>query len=294
MTYSIVARDPATGAMGVAVQSHAFSCGSIVTWGEAGVGVVATQATVDVSYGPLGLEAMGAGQPATAALAALLAVDSDADVRQVAFLDATGATAVHTGGTCIPAAGHRARADLSCQANMMLRDTVPDAMVAAYDSADGDLAERLVAALDAAEGERGDLRGRQSAALLVVGGAIARHAGDGRLLELRVEDHPEPLVELRRLLEVKRAYDRMDRASLDLSGDVVAASAEYQRAQEVLGGNVEPTFWHCVHLASAGRLDQARALLPRLEADTGEWVELLRRLPAAALLPAGVVEQLLS
>ena len=210
-TYSIVARDPATGELGVAVQSHWFSVGSVVTWAEPGVGAVATQSFVEVSYGPLGLELMQAGKTAEQALAALLAADPHPQVRQVAMVDRHGNVAAHTGDSCIAAAGHQTGEQYSVQANLMERDTVWGAMARAYESAEGDLAERLMASLEAAEAEGGDIRGRQSAAILVVPAA-----GEGRpwretVVDLRVEDHPRPLAELRRLLRVHRAYQHMNR-----------------------------------------------------------------------------------
>ena len=167
-TYSIVARDPVTGDLGVAVQSHWFSVGSVVTWAQAGVGAIATQSFVEVSYGPLGLELMKAGKTAPEALKALLAVDESADVRQVAMVDRHGNVAVHTGKKCIAAAGHHEGSQFTTQANLMEKDTVWGAMATAYETAEGDLAERLMSALEAAQEEGGDIRGKQSAAILIV------------------------------------------------------------------------------------------------------------------------------
>jgi uncharacterized Ntn-hydrolase superfamily protein len=172
-TYSIVARDPETGQLGVAVQSHWFSVGAIVPWAEAGVGAVATQSFVEPSYGPLGLALMRAGKSAPEALKSLLASDAQADVRQVAMIDAQGRVASHTGVYCIAAAGHRIGANYSAQANLMLKETVWDAMAKAFESAKGDLADRLLSALEAAQGEGGDIRGKQSAAIVVVTGKDA-------------------------------------------------------------------------------------------------------------------------
>src|SRR6266436_220725 len=167
-TYSIVARDPGSGELGAAVQSHYFATGAVVTWADAGVGAVATQAMVDPDYGKLGIELMRAGKSAPETLAALLAADAGREIRQVAMLDAQGRVAAHTGSLTIPAAGHLVGEQFSVQANMMTRATVWPAMAAAYRAARGDLAERMIAALEAAEGEGGDIRGRQSAAMLVV------------------------------------------------------------------------------------------------------------------------------
>lgn len=295
MTYSIVARDPGTGAMGVAVQSHWFSTGSVVPWAEAGVGAVATQAFAEPSYGPLGLELIRGGKAAADALRALVTTDEAADRRQVAMVDTEGRVATHTGEGCIAEAGHVTGEGFTCQANMMLRDTVPEAMADAYSSSGGELADRFLAALDAAEAEGGDVRGRQSAALLVVEGQSTGRPYADRVLELRVEDHPGPLAELRRLVGVKRSYDRMSRGDeLMASGDEEAAAREYAAAQEAVPDNVEFTFWRGVTLATQGRVDEARELLARTRDATGEWDELLRRLPAAGLLPEDLPDRLLS
>jgi uncharacterized Ntn-hydrolase superfamily protein len=285
MTYSIVARDPETGEMGVAVQSHWFSVGSVVTWAEAGVGVVATQAFAEPSYGPLGLALMRGGKSSREALDALVAVDGQADRRQVGMIDPGGGVAVHTGGACLAEAGHRAGDGYSCQANMMLRDTVPDAMAEAFEGAEGDLTDRLLAALAAAEAEGGDIRGRQSAALYVVKGEATGNPFTDRMIELRVEDDPEPLDELRRLVGIKRAYDRMNEGDAFLAkGDIEAASACYESAQSAVPDNVEFSFWRGVMLANLGHIEAARGYLRRTQGAPGEWAELLRRLPAAGLL----------
>ncbi len=288
MTYSIVARDPKTKAMGVAVQSHYFATGRVVTWAEAGVGVVATQSIVEVGYGPRGLEAMRAGTPAPLALERLLAADPMAAVRQVAMLDASGRIAVHTGPGCIAEAGHRTGEQVSAQANMMARSTVWGAMVAAYRaSAAPDLAGRLLDALDAAEAEGGDIRGRQSAALLVVDGERSERPWEHRLVDLRVDDHPEPLAELRRLLERHRATELMAGAleGLLLTDAIEAGSPRLTEAllaldaaQRTLGENREPSFWAAVLLARAGRLDEARARLSEAAAIHPGWTALMARL----------------
>src|SRR5256886_1660856 len=221
MTYSIVARDGETGELGVAVQSHYFQVGPVVPWALAGVGAVATQSMVNVSFGPLGLDYMGAGYSAQQALKALLAGDAQPEVRQVALVDATGNVAAHTGARCIPAAGHRTGDGLSCQANLMEKDSVWDAMYEAYVSDQGDLAERLLAALDAAEADGGDIRGRQSAALLVV---PAEGEAWRTRFDVRVDDHVEPLRELRRLLTLARAYELAERADAALAADADATA----------------------------------------------------------------------
>jgi len=286
VTYSIVARDPASGELGVAVQSHYFGVGSIVSWAEAGVGAVATQSVAEPAYGPNGLELMRDGASAPEALHRLLAADEHEPVRQVAFVDRYGRVAAHTGARCIREAGHRVADGVSAQANIMGRPTVPDAMVAAYRAAGGDLAERLIAALDAAEGEGGDLRGRQSAALLVVAPRASGRPTEDRLIDLRVDDHPDPVSELRRLLGLRRAYERVDVGDeLAAAGDLEAALDQYAAAHSEQPDSAELAFWHGVALAASGREQEARPLLERAYREGDGWRELLRRLPAAGLFP---------
>jgi uncharacterized Ntn-hydrolase superfamily protein len=220
VTYSIVARDKHSGELGVAVQSHYFQVSPSVPWALAGVGAVATQSRVNVSYGPLGLELLQAGLTAEQALKALTAGDPQAEVRQCAIVDANGGVAAHTGAKCIPAAGHQVGDGFSCQANLMEKDTVWAAMAQAFTSTDAPLAERMMAALEAAEAEGGDIRGKQSAAMLVVTGSPKGRFWEDRIIDLRVEDAPEPLPELRRLLRIKRAYMALSEADrLSESGD---------------------------------------------------------------------------
>jgi uncharacterized Ntn-hydrolase superfamily protein len=272
--------------LGVAVQSHFFGVGSLVTWARAGEGAVATQSIVEPAYGPRALELMGAGMSAPQALQELLSADAQEDARQVAVIDSAGRVAVHTGPGCIAHAGHAVGDQVSAQANIMARDTVPDAMLAAYSAADGDLAERLLAALDAAEEQGGDLRGRQSAALVVVGARASGMPGEDTLVDLRVEDHPEPLHELRRLADLRRAYARVDKGDqLAAAGDVSGALREYAAAHRAQPDNPELAFWHGVALAAEGSEDQAIPLLRQaFDAHPG-WAELLERLPAAGLFP---------
>jgi uncharacterized Ntn-hydrolase superfamily protein len=285
MTYSLVARDPETGDIGVAVQSHFFSVGSVVPWAEPGLGAVATQSFAEVSYGPRGLELMRAGRSAAGALGELVDRDEGEATRQVAMIDSAGRVAVHTGHSCIPEAGHRVGTQMSAQANMMRRPTVPDAMVEAYSSMTGDLADRLLAALDAAEAEGGDLRGRQSAALLVVGGKRSDTPWTHRRVDLRVEDHPEPLRELRRLVQLRRAYDAADEAERHaMSGDHAAAAERYERAHAAAPDNLEIAFWLGLALAGSGRVEEGREHVRRACAVNDGWAELLRRLPQAGLL----------
>ncbi|MGH7477635.1 MAG: DUF1028 domain-containing protein [Longimicrobiales bacterium] len=288
-TYSIVARDSVTGELGVAVQSHWFSVGSLVPWAEAGVGAVATQSFVDPSYGPLGLELMRAGKTATQALAALLAADPNTAVRQVAMVDAHGDVAAHTGSQAIEGAGHLAGAGYTVQANLMLSDTVPETMARAFERARGDLADRLMAALAAAEATGGDLRGRQSAALLVVRGRPSGQPWNDRIFDLRVEDHADPLGELRRLLDLARAYRHMNAGDEALArGDTEAALREYSSAERLApdeATNGELVFWRAVTLASSDRVEESLPLFRRAYAQDSNWADLLPRLAQAGHFP---------
>ena len=240
MTYSIVARDPETGQLGVAVQTGTFGVGTGVPWAEAGVGAVATQSITDHSYGPFGLELMKAGRPAADALAGLVAADENERFRQVGMVDAFGRAASHTGAGCIRDCGHLVGDGCAVQANMMARDTVWGAMATTYESATGTLARRLLAALDAAEAEGGDFRGPQSAAILVVQGEPTGFAWKGRVSNLRVDDHADPLGELRRLLDREEDYraDRPDHlpknARIWLAAEEAAKSDDPARARELL------------------------------------------------------------
>jgi len=286
MTYSMVARDPSTGQLGVAVQSHYFSVGSIVTWAEPGVGAVATQSFAEPAYGPRGLGLIRSGRSAAGALGELIDEDSGEATRQVAIVDNAGRVAVHTGRSCIPEAGHQVSDQASAQANMMRRDTVWHAMIDAYSATQGDLATRLMAALEAAEAEGGDVRGRQSAAILVVGGRRSERPWEQRVFDLRVEDHPDPLPELRRLIDLKRAYDHVEEAEkLILGGDVQRALEQYEQAAAAFPDNLEFVFWHGVTLAAAGRVPEAREKLDRAYAANDGWAELLRRLVTIGLIP---------
>jgi uncharacterized Ntn-hydrolase superfamily protein len=279
VTYSIVARDKTTGEFGVAVQSHYFQVGPVVPWALAGVGAVATQSQVNISYGPLGLELLQAGYTAQQALSALTAGDPQADLRQCAIVDAAGNVAAHTGSRCIAAAGHEMGDGFSCQANLMERDTVWGAMAEAFRAADGPLAERMMAALDAAEGEGGDIRGRQSAAMVVVAAAGTGRPWDDRLIDLRVEDAAEPLLELRRLLHIRRAYAADAEADrLDEAGDPGAAAAKRREAFELAPEIVELRFWAGVAMVTSGDLDGGCALIGEAVRQDDRWLETLLRL----------------
>lgn len=289
MTYSIVARDARTGELGVAVQSHWFSVGSVVTWAEPGVGAVATQSFAEPAYGPKGLALMRLGVAPSVALAALVKADAEQSRRQVAFVDAGGEIAVHTGDGCIAEAGHVTGAGVSAQANMMRNNTVWPAMLDAFSAQpQQDLAERLMAALEAAERAGGDVRGRQSAAMLIVGATRSGQPWRDRLVDLRVDDSSDPLGDLRRLLTMHRGYRRMEAAEeRELAGDVDGTLAEYEAASTLLQGNDEATFWSAVLLADAGRVEEGRERFAQIVAREPGWADLLRRLPAAGLLKNG-------
>jgi uncharacterized Ntn-hydrolase superfamily protein len=270
----------------VAVQSHFFGVGSLVSWAEAGVGAVATQSVVDPSYGPRGLELMRSGKSAPESLHELLSADSQQSVRQVAMVDRAGRVAVHSGKGCIDHAGHALGNQVSAQANIMESDTVPNAMVRGYEAARGELAERLLAALDAAEGEGGDLRGRQSAALLVVAARGSGRPGEEQLVDLRVDDHTDPLGELRRLLRLCRAYARADMGDqLAAAGDTAGALREYAAAHAAEPDNPELAFWHGVALAAGGDEQEAILILRSVFEERPGYADLLERLPAAGLFP---------
>jgi len=274
MTYSIVARDADTGELGVAVQSHYFQVGPVVPWGLAGVGAVATQSLVNVSFGPLGVELMRLGCSARQALDAVLATDPDREARQCAMVDAKGGVAAHTGSRCIAEAGHRVGDGYSVQANLMERPTVWGAMASAFEGTRGLLGERMLDVLDAAEAEGGDIRGRQSAAMLVLTGKPGGRSWEDRVIDLRVEDHPSPLAELRRLLRYRRAYQSA------AAGDV----AGHRRALEIAPEVTQLRFFAGVALAGAGEWDEALGLLRQAIAEEPRWQETLRR-----LVPAGRV-----
>lgn len=289
-TYSIVARDPKTGDLGVAVQSHWFSVGSVVTWAEAGVGAVATQSFSDPRYGALGLEMMRAGHRAPDVLKGLVAADEGREVRQVGMVDAGGKVAAHTGSLCIDAAGHETGEGFSVQANLMDRDTVWPAMARAYREAlkdpKLDLADRLMAALRAAQAEGGDIRGQQSAALLVVKARPSGRPWEDRIFDLRVEDHPDPLGELSRLLKLGRAYAFMNEGDGHVTaGRWEEARTAYARAAALAPGVVEMPFWHAVALASSGKVEESLPLFRRVFAAEPLWRRLVPRLVKAGQLP---------
>ncbi len=284
-TFSIVARDPGSGEMGVAVQSHWFSVGALVTWAEAGVGAVATQALVEVSYGPLGLAFMRAGKSAPDALAALLAADEGRDLRQVAMVDAQGRAAVHTGARCLADAGHETGEGFSVQANMMATPKVWPEMARAYCESKGDLAEHLLAALEAGQAAGGDIRGQQSAAILIVKPVSTGQPWADTVMELRVEDHPEPIHELRRLVNLHRAYQRMNHGDELLgAGQTEEALQEYRAAAQMAPEIEEMSFWHATTLADLERVDEALPIFGEVFAKNADWARLLSRLSQADML----------
>ena len=279
-TFSIVARDTKTGMLGVAVQSHWFSVGADVGWAEAGVGVVATQSFAEPAYGPKGLELMRQGKSSSEALRELVTVDAGEAMRQVAMVDADGRVAVHTGKRCVEYAGHKTGDGYSVQANLMLNDTVPGAMAKAFEKARGGLPDRLMVALEAAQAAGGDIRGRQSASMLVVKAQGSGKPWTDRVVDLRVDDNPEPLKELRRLLGVARSYERANAGDAALEkNDFETARKEYRVAVKLAGDNVEIAFWSALSLASKGKVDEALPLFRKVFSANGNWVEVLKRLP---------------
>ena len=324
-TFSIVARDSATGQMGVAVQSHWFAVGQIVPWAEAGVGAVATQSFVDPSYGKLGLDLLRAGKTAPEVLQALLHGDAACQVRQVGVIDAKGNVATFTGSRDIIAAGGTAGKqsgsrqvqcgssggsllvgrDFAVQANLMANEKIWPAMAKAYTEATGDLADRMLAALDAAQKAGGDIRGKQSAALVVVTPTRTDKPWQDRIFDLRVDDAPEPLPELRRLVALQRAYNHMNAGDLAVEhGDAQGALREYSSAEKIAAAtpgiprsrHAEMLYWHAVALVNMKRVDESLPLFARaFEMEPG-WRELTGRLSQAGLLPddAGLIKRITS
>ena len=285
-TFSIVARDTITGEMAVGVQSHWFSVGTIVSWGRSGVGVVATQSFVNPAYGPDGLDLMNQGKSAEEALQILVEADRSRDYRQVAFLDANGIVSAYTGSSCIASASHVIGDNYSVQANMMLNEDVVPAMSKAFmDHANLPLAERVLKVLKAAQAAGGDIRGKQSAVLLVVGPEVEEDVWKDRKIDLRVDDHKDPLEELDRLLRVHRAYEHMNRGDLAVEHqDMETALQEYGAAEKMFPKNLEMKYWKAVALANNGRMDEALPVFEYVFERDSNWKELTGRLPASGLL----------
>lgn len=278
-TFSIVAHDPATGQVGVAVQSHWFSVGSAVSWAEAGVGAVATQSLTNKSFGPRGLQLLKEGKTPQDALEILIESDDGSEFRQVAIVDTKGRVAVHTGAKCIAEAGHRKGNGFSVQANMMLNNTVWDAMAKTFEQAQGPLAERMVTAMKAAQAAGGDIRGQQSAAIIIVNGEKSDQPWKDRLIELRVEDHPNATNEIARLLELHRAYKHMNSGDEAIEhSDVESALDEYSAAMNLFPKNIEMKYWTAVSLANANRMDKALPLFRIVFYEDRRWIELTQRI----------------
>ncbi|MCM4154860.1 DUF1028 domain-containing protein [Gramella sp. AN32] len=285
-TYSIVAKDTVTGEMAVGVQSHWFSVGALVPWGKSGVGVVATQSFVNPAYGPNGLKLMENGIHAEAALTQLVEQDKGRDFRQVAFLDAHGNASAFTGEKCVESAEHMVGKNFSVQANMMLNDQVVPAMAEAFaTNSHLALAERVMEALKAAQNAGGDIRGKQSAALIVVGPDKVENSWEDKKIDLRIDDHENPIVELERLLKVARAYEHMNAGDLAVeANDMEKALQEYGTAEKMFPENLEMKFWKAVALANSGRLEEARPIFNSIFAEDKNWKKMLSRLPASGLL----------
>ena len=295
-TYSIVAFDEETGELGVAVQSHWFSVGFLVPWAKAGVGAVATQSFVKVDYGPEGLNRMENGQSAEEALNSLLAEDEGEAVRQVAMIDVKGSVAAHTGTKCIYAAGHQIGKNYSVQANLMEKETVWPSMANAFERSNGDLAEKMMAALEAAEAEGGDIRGKQSAAMLIVSGNPTGIPWKDVVMDIRVDDHAEPLKELKRLIRIHRAYQHANKGDhyLELE-EIEKALVEYEKASEFYPENPELPYWSAVTLASKGNLDQALPIFREVFQREPRLRILTPRLVNSGLLPndPGLIETII-
>lgn len=284
-TFSIVARDPETGDLGVAVQSHYFSVGPIVPWAEPGVGAVATQSLVEVSYGPRGLQMMSSGKGAKQTLDDLLSQDPNKEVRQVAMIDAHGDVAAWTGKRCIPSAGDHVGAQYSVQANLMSNDRIWPAMAQAYETAKGDLATRLLAALEAGQRAGGDIRGQQSAAIIIVKGKRSNKPWNDRVMDLRVEDNPHPIAELERLVRTWRAYRNVDQGdAYAADGKIEDAMKAYEEGARLAPGNDEILFWQAASLWQLGREKEASPIFRKVFAHDRRWAELVPRLVPAGLL----------
>jgi len=284
-TYSIVARDPETGEMGVAVQSHWFSVGTVVAWARSGVGAVATQAMANPSFGPQGLALMEEGKSAWQAVQEVIDADIGREFRQLAMVDAAGGCDAYTGSKCVAAAGHIVGEGFTVQANMMRSDRICPAMAHAFRSSRGPLAEKMLMALEAAEAAGGDIRGSQSACLLVVRGTSTQDASKDKLVDLRVDDSPDPIWELRRLLKIHRAYERMNLGDEELEkGNMALAMEHYSMAESMFPENEEMAYWHAVTLANLGELKTALPIFAKVFLANPDWREMTPRLAPAGLL----------
>lgn len=284
-TFSIVARDSITGDMGVAVQSHWFSVGSVVSWAEPGVGAIATQSLVNISFGPRGLDLLKEGKSAPEVLDDLISMDDGREFRQLAIIDKDGNVAAFTGKKCIPDAGQIIGKNFSVQANMMLNKKIWPAMAEAFKKSRGPLAERMIEALKAAQATGGDIRGQQSASLLVVRGQSTGKSWEDRLIDLRVEDHPQAVAEIERILKVHRAYEHMNRGDHAIEiGDEKKALIEYSAAEKMFPENIEMKYWHAVSLVNIGKLDDALPKFKEVFEKDKNWIELTKRIVPNGLL----------
>ena len=285
-TYSIVALDETTGELGVAVQSHWFSVGFLVPWAKAGVGAVATQSFVKVDYGPDGLQLMESGITAVDALKTLTSKDEGEAVRQVGMIDIKGNVAAHTGSRCIKYAGHIVGENYSVQANMMANGTVPKAMAVAFEKTKGDLADRMMAALEAAEAEGGDIRGKQSAAMVIVSGEPSGVDWKDTKLSLRIEDHPTPLIELKRLIRVHRAYQHANMGDHYMETEEIdKALIEYSKAAEYYPENAELPYWSAVAIANGWRIEEELPVFQSVFQRNPDLKTMTPRLVKSGLLP---------
>jgi uncharacterized Ntn-hydrolase superfamily protein len=284
-TYSIVARDTVTGEMAAAVQSHYFSVGSVVTYGKAGVGVVATQSLVNPTYGPKGLALMEQGLTPEQALEALVENDPGEMYRQVAFMNINGQTATHTGSLCIDEAGHIQGNNFSIQANMMLKNTVWNAMAEAFENTNGPLSKRIIEAFKAAEKEHGDIRGKQSASILIVSEKATGNPMEDIVMDLRVEDHENPVEELERLIRIHTAYAYMNKGDLAMeAGKSLEAQELFLKAQKLFPENLEMQYWYAINLLNNKEFEKAKPILKSIFGKESNWKELIPRLVKSKLL----------
>ncbi len=295
-TFSIVARDEKTGEIAVGVQSHWFSVGTSVSWAEAGVGAVATQSFTNKSFGIRGLTLLKEGKTAQQALDILLSDDPGKEVRQVGIVDAKGNVANFTGKNCVDFAGDLKGKNYAIQSNMMLTNEVPEAMAKSFEAnAQLPLAERVLEALKAAQKVGGDIRGKQSAAILVVKDeATGKPWDDNHLVDLRVDDHADPLAEMERLLKTHRAYEHMNNGDLAIeNNNMTLAMQEYGAAMKMFPKNLEMQYWTAITLANGGNVQKAALMLQAIYAKEPNWRKMTRRLPKVGLLTVGEKELML-
>lgn len=284
-TYSIVARDPESGQMGVAVQTHWFNVGSRVPWAEAGVGAIATQSFTNPSFGPRGMELLKQGKTAQEVVDELIASDEGRDFRQLGIVDRNGNSASFTGAKCIYAAGNIAEDNFSVQANLMQSDKVWPAMAKAFKSAEGNLAEKMLAALEAAQNEGGDIRGKQSAAMIIVKKNGSGKVWEDEILNIKIADSPNPLMELSRQIKIHKAYEHMNAGDLAVEqNNIESAEREYGKAMELYPENLEIKYWYAVALANAGKIEESLPLFKYVFSKDPNWRELTERLPSSELL----------